>query len=261
MVIQRSSSLYYELLDTSIRGPKPSYVSSNASLNNSELENTDAYRWRLHGTIHGEKLVCDVLCQIIKEAFAQIEGAKINFLGGAQQEQSALQVRSKQFRKTSIDELWTKWTPNGSYVFFRLTSDVCGEIANAQFSITKKRIQEAGFNFVGTFTIDQLQMHYVLYVVYESYDSDSCRRVHKLIRTLMDDCGENGWSEYWTYGALMDQITATRDDPEDTMAKINTVIRDAIDPTGIMEPGRNGVWPTRSDKSVWKRMADRSLMG
>lgn len=83
----------------------------------------------------------------------------------------------------------------------------------------KKRFREAGFDFVGTFTIDQRQMHYVLYIMYERYDdADSSQRVHKLIRTLMSDCAENGWAEYCTYGALMDQIAAKPEDPDDAMA-------------------------------------------
>jgi 4-cresol dehydrogenase (hydroxylating) len=103
-------------------------------------------------------------------------------------------------------------------------------------------------------------MHHIIYIVYETYDADSRRQVHKLILQLMNDCAENGWMEYWTYGALMDQASAARDLTNNTIARINTEVKDVIDPTGILEPGRNGVWPTRSDKSVWKQMADRSLV-
>ncbi|OBT64156.1 hypothetical protein VE03_06250 [Pseudogymnoascus sp. 23342-1-I1] len=263
MTLQGSLTLHYVLLDVAIHGPKSSSASSNAALSDGELDRISTNRWRLNGTIYGEKRVRSALFQIINEAFSLIEGAIFTFLvEGVQQEHSALYVRSKQPGEiTSIDEPgWTKWIPNGSHVFFRLTSEISGEMAISQYSITKKRIQEAEFDFMSSFTIDGRQMHYILYIVYERYDSDSRRRVHKLIRTLMGDCAENGWTEYWTYGALMDQIAATRDTPDNAMAKINSAIKDAVDPAGIMEPGRNSIWPTRSDKSVWKRMADRSLV-
>lgn len=232
MVIQNT-------LDVVRRGPNTSYASGNAPLVDIELDGANAARWYFYGTIHGPKHVRSALWQIIKEAFNQVGGARFFFHEGLKQ------VRA---------------ITTGSHVFFRLTSDVSGDVANAQHSIMKKCIQEAKFDFESTFTINARKMHYVLYILYDRYDSSFRGRVHKLVRTLMDVCVENGWTEYWTYEALMDQIAATRDVPDDALAKINTQIKDAIDPAGIMEPGRNGVWPTRSDKSVWKRMADRSLV-
>ncbi|KFZ09831.1 hypothetical protein V502_08441 [Pseudogymnoascus sp. VKM F-4520 (FW-2644)] len=234
MVIQNS-------LDVLRRGPNASYASANAPLVDIEIDGANAARWYFYGTIHGPEHVRSALWQITKDAFSQVEGAKFFFQEG---------FKHKQVRVIT----------GGSHVVFHFTSDVSGDVANAQHSIMKKCIQEAGFDFESAFTIKARKMHYVLYIMYDRYESGFRGRVHKLVRTMMDVCVENGWTEYRTYGALMDQIAATRDVPDDALAKINKQIKDAIDPAGIMEPGRNGVWPTRSDKSVWKRMADRSLV-
>ncbi|OBT89054.1 hypothetical protein VE02_02013 [Pseudogymnoascus sp. 03VT05] len=262
LVLQRSPSLHYVPLDTATLGPKSSNAPSDAPFSSIEPDGINANRWILHGTVYGEKGVCNALCQVIKEVFSQVEGAKFNFPEQIQERQLALRDPSKQAGETiNIGEpVWTKWVPDEPQVFFRLTSKVSGETAYAQLSITKKRIEDAEFNFMGAFSIDERQMHYIIFIIYKRHNSDSCRRLHKLIHTLVDDCEKNGWREYWTYGALMDQIAATRDVPDDALANINRAIKDAVDPAGIMEPGRNGVWPMRSDQSVWKRMADRSLV-
>ncbi|OBT74153.1 hypothetical protein VF21_06252 [Pseudogymnoascus sp. 05NY08] len=262
LVLQRSPSLHYMPLDTATLGPKSSNAPSDAPFSSIEPDGINANRWILHGTVYGEKGVCNALCQVIKEAFSQVEGAKFNFPEQIQERQSALRDPSKQTGETiNIGEpVWTKWVPDEPQAVFRLTSKVSGETAYAQLSITKKRIEDAEFNFMGAFSIDERQMHYIVFIIYKRHDSDSCQRLHKLIHTLVDDCEKNGWREYWTYGALMDQIAATRDVPDDALANINRAIKDAVDPAGIMEPGRNGVWPMRSDQSVWKRMADRSLV-
>lgn len=213
-VIQHSPRLCHVLLDAGILGPKSSYASSNAPLSDPELatitKNLYAGRWNLYGAMHGPKRIRNALWPIITEAFSRVEGAKFYLPGDIHH--SALNILSKTLRGIpTMDEVeWTKWIPNGSHVFFRLMSDVSGEIANAQYTITKKRIQEAGFDFMGTFTINLRQMHNILYIVYESYDPDSRRSVHKLIRTLMDYCEKNGWTEYMTHGALMDQIIASQ---------------------------------------------------
>ncbi|KFY00183.1 hypothetical protein O988_03479 [Pseudogymnoascus sp. VKM F-3808] len=265
MIIQSNPSLRHVLLDAAILGPKSSYATSNTPLGDAYLDGVtkdfNSGRWNFYGAVRGPEHIRNALWQIIKEVFSQIEGASFYFSENTQQENSLLFARSKQLRgnPTTHEIAWTKWIPNGSHICFQLTSNISGDMANTQYSVTKKRIQEAGFDFMGTFTIDTRQMHHIIYIVYETYDADSRRKVHKLILQLMNDCAENGWMEYWTYGALMDQASAARDLTNNTIARINTEIKDVIDPMGILEPGRNGVWPTRSDKSVWKQMADRSL--
>jgi hypothetical protein len=33
--------------------------------------------------------------------------------------------------------------------------------------------------------------------------------------------------------------------------KLNETIKDALDPKGILAPGKNGIWPKNYDKKAW----------
>lgn len=73
-----------------------------------------------------------------------------------------------------------------------------------------------------------------------------------MIRTLIDDCAANGWGEYRTHLAVMDQIMGTYSWNDNILLKFNEMIKNAVDPNGIIAPGKSGVWPRQYNKSEWK---------
>lgn len=59
----------------------------------------------------------------------------------------------------TYDELkWIDWLPNGAHLFFSPIAKVSGEDAMMQYAVTKKRCQEAGLDFIGTFTVGMREM-------------------------------------------------------------------------------------------------------
>ena len=80
----------------------------------------------------------------------------------------------------------------------------------------------------------------------------SKRKAHWLIRTLIDDCAKHGWGEYRTHLALMDQIAETYNFNDNAQMKLNEQIKNALDPKGILAPGKNGIWPKSYDKEAWR---------
>lgn len=89
-------------------------------------------------------------------------------------------------------------------------------------------------------------------IVFDRKDPDSKRRAHKLISTLVDDAAKMGWGEYRTHLALMDQIAKTYNFNDNAPMKLNEKIKNALDPKGILCPGKNGIWPQNYDKAAWK---------
>ncbi|KAK5170803.1 hypothetical protein LTR04_003392 [Oleoguttula sp. CCFEE 6159] len=71
------------------------------------------------------------------------------------------------------------------------------------------------------------------------------------IRNKTGDCAARGWGEYRTHLALMDQIAATYNFNDGAQMKLNERIKDALDPKGILAPGKNGIWPKSYDKATW----------
>lgn len=96
------------------------------------------------------------------------------------------------------------------------------------------------------------EMHHIVCIVFNRKDPDSRRRAHWLIKTLIDDAVARGWGEYRTHLAVMDQIAKTYSWNDHAQLRLNEKIKEALDPKGILSPGKNGVWPKRMNAEDYK---------
>lgn len=96
------------------------------------------------------------------------------------------------------------------------------------------------------------EMHHIVCLVFDRQDPDSCHRAHRLISTLIDDAARHGWGEYRTHLALMDQIAETYNFNNNAQMHLNCMIKNALDPKGILAPGKNGIWPKNYDAAAFR---------
>lgn len=88
-------------------------------------------------------------------------------------------------------------------------------------------------------------------IVFNREDPEHRLKARWVIRTLIKECAERGWGEYRTHLAVMDQIANTYNFNDNALMKLNETIKNALDPNGILAPGKNGVWPKSYDKKKW----------
>ncbi|MBK6672368.1 MAG: hypothetical protein IPG49_02435 [Proteobacteria bacterium] len=61
----------------------------------------------------------------------------------------------------------------------------------------------------------------------------------------MADARQRGYGEYRSHLSYMDDVAATYDFNGGSQHKLNEWMKDAIDPNGILAPGKQGIWPRR----------------
>jgi hypothetical protein len=257
MVLQNVPTLRHVLMDAACMGDKSTYSASTKPLTDAEIDaiagKLNLGRWNFYGALYGPKPIRDAMWSVVKSSFGQIPGAKF-FFPEDRPDNAVLQIRDGTLQGIpSVSELkWVDWLPNGAHLFFSPIAKVSGDDAVAQYELSRARSEEFGFDFIGTFVVGMREMHHIVCIVYDRKDEDSRRRAHKLISTLVEDAAKRGWGEYRTHLALMDQIAETYNFNGNAQMKLNETIKNALDPKGILAPGKNGVWPRGYDRAAWR---------
>jgi hypothetical protein len=211
-------------------------------------------RWNFYGAVYGPEPVRNVLLSVIKDAFLKaIPGAKY-YEPEDMPDNIVLQTRHNTLQGIpSTTELkWVDWLPNGAHLFFSPIAKVSGDDGMAQYQLCRRRCEEAEMDFIGTFVVGMREMHHIVCIIFDRKNRESRRKAHWLIKTLIDDAAERGWGEYRTHLAMMDQIAKTYSFNDHAQLKLNQKIKDALDPKGILSPGKNGVWPSSYNAEDWK---------
>jgi hypothetical protein len=76
-------------------------------------------------------------------------------------------------------------------------------------------------------------------------------RAWALARRLVHEWQLRGWGEMRTHIGLHDQVAATYDFNDHALLRLNERIKNALDPRGIIAPGKSGMWPPAYERKNW----------
>ena len=82
-------------------------------------------------------------------------------------------------------------------------------------------------------------------ITFDVGDEPTFRRAYDTVRTLIEEGGSRGYTEYRAHVDLMDTISDQLSTNDYAYRGFVERIKDVLDPGGILAPGKYGVWPAR----------------
>jgi len=140
------------------------------------------------------------------------------------------------------------WAGGGGHVGFSPVSPTTGTDALKQYRMVSGRVREHGFDYMGLMAIGWRELHHVTVIVYDKSDPAERARLDELFRLMVREAAEAGYGEYRTHIHYMDAIAATYGWNDHALMKMHQRIKDALDPKGILAPGKSGIWPRQLRK-------------
>ena len=204
--------------------------------------------WNFYGALYGPPPIMDMYYAIIKEAFGQIPGARF-YTSEERHDRGGhiLQDRTKINRgQPSLDEMkLMEWIPNAGHVCFSPISAPDGKDAMKQYTMVRDRCNEYNKDYAAQFIIGLREMHHICLFLFDTQDADDRTEALELTRLLVQEAARDGYGEYRTHISLMDDVMATFSYNDGALLRLHERIKDALDPNGIMAPGKSGIWPKR----------------
>ncbi|MGW1783973.1 FAD-binding oxidoreductase [Streptomyces sp. NPDC002143] len=113
----------------------------------------------------------------------------------------------------------------------------------------RSRLTEHGILFSGgIFCVSARAAAVVLGIQFDRTDPDSVRNAFKVAHQLVGEIGALGYGEYRAHLDFMDLAADQYSFNDHAYRRFVEKLKDAIDPRGIISPGRHGIWP-----SVYRR--------
>ncbi|MGH7906341.1 MAG: FAD-binding oxidoreductase [Candidatus Binataceae bacterium] len=200
--------------------------------------------WNFYAALYGPPEIVDANWKIIQDTFSQIKGAKI-YTEENRKGDPSFDYRVKLMRgEPNLTEFsLLNWVGGGGHINFSPISPASGTDAMSQFHTIRKSCEKFGFDYIGEFVIGWREQHHILMLMFDRYNADESRRAHDCFAEQINLAAAKGYGEYRTNLHFMDQIAATYDANGGAMLKMQRRMKRALDPKGILSPGKNGIWP------------------
>jgi 4-cresol dehydrogenase (hydroxylating) len=202
-------------------------------------------RWNFYGALYGTPAAMDTAWATIRGALSTIHGAQ--FYVDGEHPSPVLKVRSKIMagEPTLEPASLFDWIPGGGHVDVAPVSPATGEDAMRLYAMARDRCHEAGKDHLGMFIIGRREMHHICLMLFDTTDPEDRRVTRELCERLIDEAAAAGYGKYRVHPAFMDQVAATYSFNDHALMRLSERIKDALDPAGILAPGKQGIWPRR----------------
>lgn len=138
----------------------------------------------------------------------------------------------------------------GGHIGFSPVLPQSGRLAMEQFQRTYARYREFGMDYQASFAFGERHILNVNAVLLNLDDPEFMQRVDPFLRTLIADAARHGYGEYRAHIDYMDIIADVYSYNDHALRRLNERLKDALDPAGILAPGKSGIWPARFRKDA-----------
>jgi len=138
----------------------------------------------------------------------------------------------------------------GGHTDFGPVMAAVGSRVRQVYDMVYRRFVEHGIDcYVGMFGMDRRALVMVADIIYNRADRDMTDRAQKLFKTLCQDAAKIGVSLYRSHLDFMDDGADMQTFNSHAFRRFNEQVKAALDPNGILAPGKQGIWSTTYRRS------------
>jgi 4-cresol dehydrogenase (hydroxylating) len=132
----------------------------------------------------------------------------------------------------------------GAHMGFSPVVPATGSHVLDQMRRSRKIIADHDVDFYASFTIGGRYATNINMLMYDRDKPEQVANIRKMFDALIKGTAEAGYGEYRTHIGWMDKVSETYNFNDGIQQRLNQTVKDALDPNGILAPGKSGIWPS-----------------
>ena len=206
-------------------------------------------RWGMRLALYGDETVVEHHVKRVTEAWKEIDGGRVDhhrtFLRHEWNE--IVEFGDKvQAGIPNLDMLKTIPEHIGHIGFSPVVPMVGSEVRDVVELIKNLVVERVGTNFVcAIYPFNERSCIVVSSLSFDTTDQEQTEASVAAAKMLVEEAGKLGYGEYRAHIDFMDIAAEQYSFNDHAYRKFCETIKDAVDPKGILSPGRHGIWPAR----------------
>jgi len=140
----------------------------------------------------------------------------------------------------NLDEIGLlRWRgAGGGLAWFAPVAAAKGAEAEGQTKLAREILDKHGFDYTAAYAIGWRDLHHIIALLYDKSDPEQEKKADACYQDLVTTFGKKGWASYRTGVNSMELVAQQYGQ---TNRDFNKLLKNAIDPNGVIAPGKSGI--------------------